>query len=112
MMAGSIAAQAISGDVVGTVLDRTGASVPNAAISAENVATGVKTSTTSNAQGEFRFGNLPVGTYTIRVSAPGFSTLTFSDFRVELNKVSTINASLEIGEDVRVLVDCSDSSAL
>jgi Carboxypeptidase regulatory-like domain len=103
MMAGSIAAQAISGDVVGTVLDRTGASVPNAAISAENVATGVKTSTTSNAQGEFRFGNLPVGTYTIRVSAPGFSTLTFSDFRVELNKVSTINASLEIGSTSAVV---------
>src|SRR6266404_3838889 len=48
MIAGSVAAQAISGDVVGTVLDKSGASVPNAAILAENVATGVKTSTTSN----------------------------------------------------------------
>ncbi len=103
MMAGSVAAQAISGDVVGTVLDKSGASVPNAAILAENVATGVKTSTTSNGQGEFRFGNLPVGTYTIRVSASGFSTLTFSDFRVELNKVSTLAASLEIGSTSAVV---------
>src|SRR6266481_1691041 len=103
MMAGSVAAQAISGDVVGTVLDKSGASVPNAAILAENVATGVKTSTTSNGQGEFRFGNLSVGTYTIRVSASGFSTLTFSDFRVELNKVSTLTASLEIGSTSAVV---------
>jgi hypothetical protein len=70
---------------------------------AENVATGVKTSTASNGQGEFRFGNLPVGTYTIRVSASGFSTLTFSDFRVELNKVSTLTASLEIGSTSAVV---------
>jgi hypothetical protein len=103
MMADSVAAQAISGDVVGTVLDKSGAAVPNAAISATNVATGVKTNTTSNGQGEFRFGNLPVGTYTIQVSASGFSTLTFSDFRVELNKVSTLAASLEIGSQSAVV---------
>src|SRR5260370_7240871 len=103
MMAGSVAAQAISGDVVGHVLDKSGASVPNAAILAENVATGVKTSPTWNGQGEFRFGNLPVGTYIIRVSASGFSTLTFSDFRVELNKVSTLAASLEIGSTSAVV---------
>src|ERR1700756_225260 len=64
MMARPAAAQAISGDIVGTVLDKSGGAVPNAEISAVNVATGVKTSTTSNGQGEFRFGNLPVGTYT------------------------------------------------
>jgi hypothetical protein len=103
MMADSVAAQAISGDVVGTVLDKSGGAVPNSAISAMNVATGVKTNTTSNAQGEFRFGNLPVGTYTIQVSASGFSTLTFSDFRVELNKVSTLAASLEIGSQSSVV---------
>src|SRR6266404_1417560 len=103
MMAGSVAAQAISGDVIGTVLDKSGASVPNAAILAENVATGVKTSTTSNGQGEFRFGNLPVGTYTIKVSASGFSTLTVSDFRVELNKVSSLSASLDIGSQSAVV---------
>src|SRR5260221_13362957 len=103
MMADSVAAQAISGDVVGTVLDKAGAAVPNAAISATTVATGVKTNTTSNGQGEFRFGNLPFGTYTIQVTASGFSTLTFSDFRVELNKVSTLAASLEIGSQSAVV---------
>jgi hypothetical protein len=97
MIARPVAAQAISGDVVGTVLDKSGAVVPSAAIVAENVATGMKTNTTSNGQGEFRLGNLPVGSYTIRVTAPGFSTLTFSDFHVELNKVSTLTASLEVG---------------
>lgn len=103
MMAGSLAAQAISGDIVGTVLDKSAAAVPNATIVAQNVATGVKTETTSNGQGEFRFGNLPVGTYTIRVSAAGFSTMTFSDFRVDLNKVSTLAATLDIGSQSAVI---------
>src|SRR5579864_2880685 len=103
MLAGSLAAQAISGDIVGTVLDKSAAAVPNATIVAQNVATGVKTETTSNGQGEFRFGNLPVGTYTIRVSAAGFSTMTFSDFRVDLNKVSTLAATLDIGSQSAVI---------
>jgi hypothetical protein len=64
LMPGRVAGQAISGDIVGTVVDRTGAAVPGASIEVANVATGVKTSTTSRDQGDFRFGNLPVGTYT------------------------------------------------
>ena len=111
VMAGSVAAQAISGDIVGTVLDKSGGAVPNAEVSALNVATGLKTSTTSNGQGEFRFGNLPVGTYTIKVSAAGFSTLTFSDFRVELNKVATIAASLDIGSQ-SAIVEVSGATPL
>ena len=89
--------QAISGDIIGTVLDKSGGAVPNASISVENVATGVKASATSNAQGEFRFGNLAVGVYTIRVSAAGFSTLTISNFQVELNKTAAVSATLELG---------------
>src|SRR5258708_34130932 len=65
MMADSVAAQSISGDVVGTVLDKSGAAVPNPAISGTNVSTGVKTNTTSNGQGDIRFDNLPTGTSTI-----------------------------------------------
>jgi carboxypeptidase family protein len=91
-------AQAISGDIVGTVVDKTGAAVPEAMIEVENVATGVKTSATSNGVGEFRFGNLPVGTYTIRVKKANFATTTITNFAVELNKTNTIVVTLEVGQ--------------
>ena len=98
MVPGRVAGQAISGDIVGTVVDKTGAAVPGAAIEVENVATGVKTSTTSRDQGEFRFGNLPVGTYTIRASKTSFATTTITNFAVELNKTASVTITLEVGQ--------------
>ena len=98
LMPGRVAAQAISGDIVGTVVDKTGAAVPGAAVEVENVATGVKTSTTSRDQGEFRFGNLPVGTYTIRASKTSFATTTITNFAVELNKTASVIIMLEVGQ--------------
>jgi hypothetical protein len=97
-LAGRLSAQAISGDVVGTVVDKTGAAVPDAAIEVENIATGVKTNTMANSVGEFRFGNLAVGTYTIRAKKASFATTTITDFAVELNKTKSITITLEVGQ--------------
>jgi hypothetical protein len=89
-------AQIISGDLVGTVLDKTGAVVPNVAIQAVNTETGVKYTAESNAVGEYRFNNLPVGTYNVSASSANFSTTTINGFKVELNKTSTLPITLEI----------------
>jgi hypothetical protein len=102
-LTGRVAAQAISGDLVGTVVDKTGASVPGATIEVENVATGVKISTASRDQGDFRLGNLPVGTYTIRVSKTSFATTTLTKFVVELNKISSVTVTLEIGQQTTTI---------
>lgn len=89
-------AQLISGDLVGTVLDKSGAAVPAASIEAANVATGVKYTTTANAAGEYRFTNLPVGSYNVSASAANFATTTVSAFQVELNKTVTLPITLEV----------------
>ena len=75
-------AQAISGDVVGLVTDATGATVPNASVEAVNTETNVRSTTQTNANGEYRFGNLPPGTYEITAKLPGFSTATLRGLRV------------------------------
>lgn len=90
-------AQAISGDLVGTVVDKTGGAVPNAAVQATNVATGLKVTATTKEQGEFRFSNLPIGTYTVQVSAPNFTSVTLTNIQVELNKIGSVSVTLEIG---------------
>jgi len=89
-------AQVISGDLVGTVLDKTGAVVPKATVEAVNVETGVKYKADANDAGEYRFNNLPVGTYDVSASAPGFSTTTFSGFKIELNKTVTLSITLDV----------------
>src|SRR3984957_14375215 len=69
-------AQVISGDLVGTVLDKTGATVPNASVEATMVNTGVKYQTKANETGEYRLNNLPIGVYSISASAAGFASPT------------------------------------
>src|SRR5947209_9836093 len=86
--------QAVSGDLVGTITDQAGAVIPNAAVTATNIATGVKTTTRSNTSGEYRFGNLPVGLYDIGASSSGFATAVVHKFDVELNKTATANLVL------------------
>jgi len=103
-------AQSVSGDVVGTVIDATGAVVPNAAVTAENPATGIRTNTTSGSSGDYRFTNLPIGKYNILVSAAGFSPSSLNGVSVELNKTATANVTLQIGQ-VTSSVDVQEAAA-
>jgi hypothetical protein len=91
-------AQSISGDLVGNIYDQTGASVPNASITATNMATGVAATAVSNSTGQYRIGNLLVGTYKLSVTAAGFSRAELGNVSVELNKASTANVTLQVGQ--------------
>jgi Carboxypeptidase regulatory-like domain/TonB dependent receptor len=92
--------QSTSGNLTGTVYDQSGASIPNAAVSITNVATGVTSGDTSTASGVYQFNNLPVGAYTINVSAGGFTKSQLNNVRVELNQTVTANISLAVGQSV------------
>src|SRR5260370_34644392 len=65
----------VNAHIKGTVTDPAGAVVAKASVIATNEATGVKYTTESQADGGDLFPQLPIGTYTIRVSAPGFKEL-------------------------------------
>ena len=94
--AGQTTAQVISGDLVGTVFDKTGAVVPAASVEAVNAETGVKYNTQADDTGGYRFNNLPVGTYNVSAWSANFAKTTVNGFRVELNKTSTLGITLEI----------------
>src|SRR5260370_9239697 len=96
VVVGQVIGRVISADVVGTVVDKTGAVVPNAALEAVNTATGVKYTTQANGGGEYRFNNLPVGSYNISARATNFATTTVNGFNVELNKTVTLQITLEV----------------
>ncbi len=82
--------QAISGDLLGTVKDASGALVPNATVEATNLGTGAKATQHTNAQGDFHFVNLPPGHYSLEASAANMKGGT-SDVEVVLNKTATAN---------------------
>lgn len=102
-------AQSVSGELVGTIYDPTGAAVPNASIVATNVATGVRSSVVSSSTGGYRLGNLPVGVYAVKVSATGFSGAELKGVQVNLNLQATANVTLQIGES-KTIVEVSGSA--
>ena len=94
---GTAWSQATSGDIVGAVVDPSGAAVPNVTITVLNDATGVKTTTKASAAGEYRVPNMPVGVYTVSVTAQGYGVTTMK-VPVELNKTVTANLKLAVGK--------------
>src|SRR5215472_6644134 len=56
----------------GTITDSSGATVPNAEVTAINQATSVSSSTQSDSVGAYLFPSLPIGKYRIEVTASGF----------------------------------------
>jgi outer membrane receptor protein involved in Fe transport len=91
-------AQSTSGNIAGTVYDRSGAVIANVSVIARNEATGVQTSTLSTSSGQYRLDNLPVGSYALTVSATGFAKLEKTGIPVSLNQTVTSNATLQIQE--------------
>jgi hypothetical protein len=89
--------QAADGNIVGTVLDASGAAIPNAAIELENTATGVKYTTNTDVNGLYRFNNVPVGVYSMTASAGGFNRSRLEQVNVELNRTATANFNLQVG---------------
>lgn len=91
-------AQLTSGNITGTVYDPTGATVPNAMVTARNSATGVENTTTTTGAGDFRFENLIVGAYMVSVAAPGFTRTEMRNVNVQLNQTVTTNVTLKVGQ--------------
>ncbi len=88
--------QAIDGNVVGTVVDSSGAAVSGADVTCTNVATNVTRSGKTSGTGEYRFDHLSVGTYRITAKMTGFRTLS-EQVEVQLNLTTTRNLTLSPG---------------
>jgi len=102
--------QATDGNLVGMITDASGAAISGAEVAINNRATNIRTTTTSNQSGEYRFNNLPVGSYDLSVRATGFGTMKENGVAIELNKTATVNISLQVGA-VSQTVDVSDAAA-
>ena len=72
LLCGVAAAQNISSGLSGTLMDASGAAVPNAKISARNALTGFQRDTKSNDSGYFGFPDLTPGDYSLAITADGF----------------------------------------
>ena len=93
----SATAQALgtAGTISGVVEDPNGANVPNANVVISNAVTGYSRTATSDAQGNFRFNNVPPNVYTLTASASGFNLAT-QNLSVRGSVPVTVNFALTI----------------
>jgi len=102
--------QATDGNISGTVLDASGAAVPNASVTAQSAGTSIKVTAKADSSGNYRIDHLLVGLYSITATATGFTTTTINRVAVELNTTSTLNIKLQVG-NVSTVVEISETAA-
>jgi len=101
-------AQLSTATLSGSVTDPAGAVIPNASITLTQTSTNFTRVSKSKEDGSYREEFLPVGPYTVLVSAPGFKALSRSGIVLSVMQDATLNLALDIGgasETVSVTAD-------
>ncbi|HEX5412515.1 MAG TPA: TonB-dependent receptor [Terriglobia bacterium] len=90
-------AQVVTGSITGQVLDPSHAAVPGATVTATNVESGARKTTTTGSSGNYTIPFVAPGNYTVTVSARGFKTLTREGIQVSVGQPVSLNLGLEVG---------------
>ena len=105
------------GSIAGTVLDPSDAAVPNAKVSVKNNGTNAEETVLTDDSGYYRVTKLTPASYTVTITAAGFSELRADDVSVEVGTVTDFSPHLSVasaGTSVTVsseLPDINVSSA-
>lgn len=97
----STEAQTVYGSITGTVTDPSGAVIPNAKIQAQEEQTGTTFNTVSTSAGAFSFPQMPVGSYDVTVTAPGFKATKLTGVHVDLQVTTSVPIKLLVGTAVQ-----------
>src|SRR5688500_13017780 len=106
--AAPVAAQSITGTIQGVVVDNQGLVVPAATVTARNVDTNVTRTVVTDAEGIYRFLNMPVGNYELIVELSGFSRYVRSGLTLALNQDAVVDVEIRpaaLTEVVQVTAD-------
>ncbi len=93
-----VPAQVASAELNGTVVDTTGAGVPNAKVTLSNTATNVARDTVTGSTGHYIVSLLPPGDYVITVEAVGFRKLVQRGLSLQINQQAQLDLTLQVGE--------------
>ena len=83
--------------ITGIVTDSTGSVVPSAQVVATNVETNIAVQSASNESGNYTIAQLQLGSYTVRVNAPGFKAFVATNVTLASRDIRRVDVSLEVG---------------
>ena len=95
--------QTFRGGITGAVTDSSGAAVAGAQVIAVETATNTSYQSVSSSAGEFVFANVPLGSYTITVTASGFKTIKIEKIPVTAGSTYTLPVRLSVTSATEVV---------
>ena len=105
-------AQLDRGTLTGTVLDASGAAIPNASVVITMTGTNAVYPTQTNDVGQYNVPNLPIGTYSIKFEAPGFKVQQRENITLQISQVLRLDAQLEVGSEKEVISVVAEAALL
>jgi hypothetical protein len=90
--------QAQTANILGTVTDSSGATVPDAAIQVRNTGTGTVQNITTDAQGRYRAPDLAIGDYTVQTTKAGFQTVVRQGITLTVGADPVVDFTLTVGQ--------------
>ncbi|HEV2985516.1 MAG TPA: carboxypeptidase-like regulatory domain-containing protein, partial [Vicinamibacterales bacterium] len=97
LLPAALAAQAVTGTILGTITDTSGAAVPGATVTLTNINTGFTRTVVTDGNGEYTVPSLPTGKYKLAAELPGFKTASVSEIELGVDQHVRLNAKLEVG---------------
>ena len=96
-------AQIQNGQLTGDISDPSGAAIPNAKITIKNQATDLNITVGTSQQGHFVANQVPVGVYSVTVTAPNFKSETHTNLTVNAGSITHTDFKLQIGKTSEVV---------
>src|ERR1700716_1102903 len=90
--------QEVTAAIVGTVADPSGAPIKGATVTVTDTDHGTVHTAETNDAGAYNVNRIPVGTYTLKVAAPGFQTAVHPPLTLVLNQTARIDVQMKVGQ--------------
>ena len=90
--------QSTTASLLGVVRDKTGAAIPEAQVTAQNVLTSFTRATVTDDSGAYLITNLPVGEYTLTAQKPGFAKFLQKGITLDVEQNARVDIALAVGD--------------
>lgn len=89
--------QVDTGQILGVVIDQSGAAVAGATVTLTNTGTNAVQTQATGSQGNYQFSSIQVGSYTLSAEAPGFARTTQTGIALSIQQNLVANFTLNTG---------------
>ena len=107
-----VAGQFTTASLSGNVVDQSGAAIPDAKVTVQNVDTGFSQTVSTGPAGDYLFPRLPVGKYKLTVEKEGLQTYVQSGIELAVNQAATQKIAMSVGAISQQVTITGDASVV